>query len=101
MGLEVAWAVFWVQDTLPARTWLLAGAVASFVLDHCFGIGQGFDSYQSPPRLPGESPLYMVERRGDEMVDLARFGRWLDDRAVDELRGINSGRQKMVRMLRA
>jgi Flp pilus assembly protein TadD len=46
-------------------------AVASFVLDPLFGLGQGFDHYRAPPRSVSSRSAHFAELRADAMVDLA------------------------------
>ncbi|PYQ57970.1 MAG: hypothetical protein DMF58_16875, partial [Acidobacteria bacterium] len=60
--------------TLFSKAGYRTGAfVSAFVLDHRFGLGRGFETYDDGvPRDPtGEAPTFEAERRGAETVDRA------------------------------
>jgi arylsulfatase A-like enzyme len=57
--------------TLAAAGYRTGASVASFVLDACFGLDQGFSIWHEPPRAPGRADLYMAELPADRMVDRA------------------------------
>jgi arylsulfatase A-like enzyme len=57
--------------TLGAAGYRTGASVASFVLDACFGLSQGFSVWHEPPREPGRADLYMSELPADRMVDRA------------------------------
>jgi tetratricopeptide (TPR) repeat protein len=60
-----------LAEALQAAGYATGAAVASFVLDRCFGLAQGFSTWHEPPRQPGRGDLYVTELPADRMVDLA------------------------------
>ncbi|NOZ93380.1 MAG: tetratricopeptide repeat protein, partial [Acidobacteria bacterium] len=64
-----------LAEVLQGKGWQTAGFVSAFVLDHRFGLSQGFgtwdDHFDNPVRTD-----FGTERRGSETVDHAI--RWLD-----------------------
>jgi arylsulfatase A-like enzyme len=60
-----------LAEVLQDAGYATGAAVASFVLDRCFGLAQGFATWHEPPREPGRGDLYITELPADRMVDLA------------------------------
>lgn len=60
-----------LAEALRERGYGTGASVAAFVLDPCFGLGQGFETYSSPPRALGAQDVHYAERRADEVVDAA------------------------------
>jgi arylsulfatase A-like enzyme/Tfp pilus assembly protein PilF len=75
-----------VAELLGKSGWATAGFVSSFVLDHRWGIGRGFDRYfddfdRAGMGMPGTADMGSVRRDGAETV--AAAVRWLDERPAD------------------
>jgi len=60
-----------LAEMLRGAGYRTGAAVACFVLDSCFGLDQGFESYDDVPRDPLKTKLFMAERPADRMVDRA------------------------------
>jgi arylsulfatase A-like enzyme/tetratricopeptide (TPR) repeat protein len=77
-GVALAQAHFTLAEALHARGYATGAFLGAFVLDGRWGLGQGFDVYDD--RFPLDRyehvDLAGVQRRGDEVVDLAL--RWME-----------------------
>ncbi|MAB81409.1 MAG: hypothetical protein CMJ89_18880 [Planctomycetes bacterium] len=60
-----------LAETLGRSGWRSRAAVAAFVLDPCFGLDQGFESYSAPPREPNTMEINVVQLRAKEMIERA------------------------------
>ena len=63
-----------LAEALRGRGYRTGGFIAAFVLDHRWGLNQGFDRYSDPFDLANYTPdvgLDAVQRRGGEVVDEA------------------------------
>jgi arylsulfatase A-like enzyme len=68
-ALRVPDAVETLAERLRARGYRTLASVSAFVLDPCFGLDQGFERYQAPPRPFGGIEINMAALRGAEAVD--------------------------------
>ena len=69
-----------LAEVLRGRGYRTAGFVASFVLDHRWGLDKGFDRYSDDverPKPPSDVGLDTVQRPGHEVVDDATA--WMDE----------------------
>jgi len=60
-----------LAETLSGAGWRARAAVSAFVLDACFGLDRGFESYQAPPRRPSAIEINVVQLRADAMLERA------------------------------
>jgi len=70
-----------LAEILKDEGFATGGFVSAFVLDHMFGIAQGFDTYQDSFVKTIHSE-FGTERRGDETTKFAL--RWIDEQKEDE-----------------
>jgi arylsulfatase A-like enzyme/tetratricopeptide (TPR) repeat protein len=79
-GVALAQAHFTLAEALHARGYATGAFLGAFVLDGRWGLGQGFDVYDD--RFPLDRYEHVdlggVQRRGDEVMDLAL--RWMEQR---------------------
>jgi len=67
--MRVPSGVTTLAERLQARGWRTFAAVSAVVLDPAFGIDQGFERYDSPPRSFGGVSFNVGQRRADAAVD--------------------------------
>ncbi len=73
-----------LAEILAARGWATGGFVSAYVLDHRWGIAQGFDTYYDDFDLAKFKTMSMgdIQRRGDVTVEKALS--WIDGRGEKE-----------------
>ena len=72
-GYKLAPETLTLAEVLKERGWATGGFVSAFVLDHRWGIAQGFDRYFDDFDLKSQDRLAMgeIQRPGNETVDQA------------------------------
>src|SRR5262245_3358622 len=83
-GVRVAPEKTTLRAGLAARGWTTGGFVSAYVLDHRWGIAQGFSTYFDDFDLAKFKSMSMgdIQRRGDSTVERALA--WLKERRPDE-----------------
>ncbi len=71
-----------LAESLGRVGWRCRAAVSAFVLDPCFGLDQGFESFSAPPREPNAMEINVVQLRAEEMLERALLD--LDELAAGE-----------------
>lgn len=73
-----------LAEILAARGWATGGFVSAYVLDHRWGIAQGFETYYDDFDLAKFKTMSMgdIQRRGDVTVEKALT--WIGERGADE-----------------
>lgn len=73
-----------LAEILAARGWATGGFVSAYVLDHRWGIAQGFETYYDDFDLAKFKTMSMgdIQRRGDVTVEHAL--RWIGERGARE-----------------
>jgi len=83
-GFRVGAEKVTLAEILAARGWATGGFVSAYVLDHRWGIAQGFDTYFDDFDLAKFKTMSMgdIQRRGDVTVEHALS--WIGDRGARE-----------------
>ncbi len=83
-GFRVGAEKVTLAEILAARGWVTAGFVSAYVLDHRWGIAQGFDTYFDDFDLAKFKTMSMgdIQRRGDVTVEHALS--WIGERGAKE-----------------
>jgi len=83
-GFRVGAEKVTLAEILAARGWATAGFVSAYVLDHRWGIAQGFETYYDDFDLAKFKTMSMgdIQRRGDVTVEHAL--RWIGERGARE-----------------
>lgn len=83
-GFRVGAEKVTLAEILAARGWATAGFVSAYVLDHRWGIAQGFETYYDDFDLAKFKTMSMgdIQRRGDVTVEHALS--WIGERGAKE-----------------